>query len=257
MTQSLGRLGVSDIFWCPRYARGGLINRLFGANRSLDGCLTVRRYYQALPKTYQNIYRIFPSDHGLSLRRAICARATDKVCGKMRTPSSEEERWNGISEDATREILRQGEVYLDRTLQTAIAADQRATTLMGIYGAVGVALLVAGATLGTRPQPDLALITSVVVMAFLVLIAGLMCGRAGRPIDFYISGYEPEKIMASSTDRLWLLRYICDDLQSRIESNKKILQKSSVLVLVSFVAAGTSVIIGPVIFFILRITTLS
>ena len=90
----------------------------------------------------------------------------------MTSLSIEEDRWNGISEDATREILRQGEVYLDRTLQTAIAADQRATTLMGIYGAVDVALLVAGATLGTRVQPDLALITSIVVMAFLILVAG-------------------------------------------------------------------------------------
>jgi len=86
----------------------------------------------------------------------------------MTAQSREEARWDGISEDATREILRQGEIYLDRTLQTAIAADQRATTLMGIYGAVGVALLVAGATLGTSSQPNLPLIVSIVVMAFFI-----------------------------------------------------------------------------------------
>jgi hypothetical protein len=175
----------------------------------------------------------------------------------MTSQTAEEARWDGISEDATREILRQGELYLDRTLQTAIAADQRATTLMGIYGAVGVALLVAGATLETRPQPDLSLITSIVVMAFLILIAGLMCGRAGKPVDFYISGYEPNKLMPSSTDRMWLLRYICEDLESRIDANKKILRKSSFLILASFALAGLSVMAGVVIFFALRVTTLS
>src|SRR5215472_13510171 len=54
-----------------------------------------------------------------------------RAWGEMTAQSREEARWDGISEDATREILRQGEIYLDRTLQTAIAADQRATTLMG------------------------------------------------------------------------------------------------------------------------------
>jgi hypothetical protein len=176
---------------------------------------------------------------------------------EMTNQVTEEARWNDISEEATREILRQGELYLDRTLQTAIAADQRATTLMGIYGAVGVALLVAGATLGTRPQPELSLIISIVVAAALILLAGLMCGRAGKPVDFYISGYEPEKIMPSSTDRLWLLRYICDDVQCRIEANKEILRKSSSRILASFAVSGASVIAGIVIFFVLRVTILS
>ena len=84
-----------------------------------------------------------------------------------------------------------------------------------------------------------------------------MCGRAGKPVDFYISGYEPNKIMVSSTDRLWLLRYICDDLQYRIDANKAILRKSSVFILASFGIAAFSVVAGVVVFFILRVKSLS
>jgi hypothetical protein len=165
--------------------------------------------------------------------------------------------WADIPEPAVREILRQGEKYLDSTLKTAVAADQRATTLMGIYGAVGVALLVSAATLGTRVQPDPSLIMPIVATAFCLLIAGLMCGRAGRPVDFYVSGYEPDKIVRSSADELWLMRYICEDLQRRIDLNKAILKKSSHWIFASFFASGISVLIGIAVFFIIRVTTLS
>jgi hypothetical protein len=165
--------------------------------------------------------------------------------------------WTDIPETSVREILRQAETYIDSTLKTAFAADQRATTLMGIYGAVGVALLVSAATLGTRAQPDLALIAAIIATGLCLLIGGVMCGTAGRPIDFYISGYEPEKIVKSSTDELWLLRYICEDLQRRIDLNKKILKKSSLLVLGSFLVALIAVPIGMAAFFFLRVMTLS
>jgi hypothetical protein len=165
--------------------------------------------------------------------------------------------WDDIPEAAVREILRQGETYLDATLKVAIAADQRATTLMGIYGAVGVALLVSAATIGTRAQPDFSLIVSLGVVASLLLLAGLICGRAGRPIDFYVSGYEPTKIIKSSTHELWLLRYVCEDVQRRIDSNRRSLERSSVLIVSSFIISGLAVIAGIIAFFCLRIMSLS
>jgi hypothetical protein len=165
--------------------------------------------------------------------------------------------WDGISEPGMREILRQAEKYLDNSLKVAVAADQRATTLMGIYGAVGVALLVSAATLGTRPEPDLSIIGAITVMAVFLLVAGLLCGLAGKPIDFYVSGYEPEKIVESSTDQWWLLRYVCEDLQRRIDVNKQILQKSSWFIFGSFAVAGSSVLVGIIVFVVFRIMSLS
>jgi hypothetical protein len=165
--------------------------------------------------------------------------------------------WQNIPEPAVREILRQGETYLDGTLKTGIGADQRATTLMGIYGAIGVALLVVAATLETRPQPDLSLIGAIVVTAFLVLLAGVICGLAGRPIDFYVGGYEPEKIVRSSTDELWLLRFVCEDLQRRIDINRRTLEKSAALISKSFLVAGAAIVVGIVVFVCLRVMTLS
>jgi hypothetical protein len=165
--------------------------------------------------------------------------------------------WDDVPEHTVREILRLGETYLDSTLKVAIAADQRATALMGIYGAVGVALLVSAATIGTRTQPDVSLIVSLGIVAFLLLVAGLICGRAGRPIDFYISGYEPKKIIKSSSHELWMLRYVCEDVQRRIDSNRQSLEKSSVLIFSSFIISGFAVIAGVVAFFCVKIMSLS
>jgi hypothetical protein len=165
--------------------------------------------------------------------------------------------WTGIPDSAVREVLRQAEARLDGILKTAIGADQRATTLMGIFGAVGVALLVSAATIGTRTEPNVPLICAIVVAAIILLVAGVMCGRAGRPMDFHVRGYEPEKILVSSTDEIWLLRYICEDLQRRMDSDNEILVKSSRLINASFITAGMSVIVGVSIFFALRVMSLS
>lgn len=165
--------------------------------------------------------------------------------------------WSGIPDAALREVLRQAETRLDSILKTAIGADQRATTLMGVFGAAGVALLVSAATIGTRPQPDLSLIFAIVSTATLLLIAGLMCGRAGRPIDFHVGGYEPEKILKSSTDEIWLLRYICEDLQRRMDLDSEILNKASRLINGSFILAGIGVVVGIVVFFFFRVMSLS
>jgi hypothetical protein len=165
--------------------------------------------------------------------------------------------WSGVPDSALREMLRQAETRLDSILKAAIGADQRATTLMGVFGAVGVALLVSAATIGTRAEPEWSLIFAIISAAILLLVAGVMCGRAGRPIDFHIGGYEPEKILKSSTDEIWLLRYICEDLQRRMDLDRKILEKASRLISGSFIMAGMSVIAGVVVFFIGRIMSLS
>lgn len=52
-----------------------------------------------------------------------------------------------IPEGAIEEILRNGEACLEGTIQLAIAADQRATTMAGIFGAGSVALLAVAATI--------------------------------------------------------------------------------------------------------------
>jgi len=165
--------------------------------------------------------------------------------------------WKDVSDSALREMLRQAETRLDSLLKTAIGADQRAITLMGVFGAVGVALLVSAATIGTRAEPNLPLIVAIVSTAILLLFAGLMCGRAGRPIDFHVGGYEPKKIIQSSTDEIWLIRYICEDLQRRMDLDQEILIKASRLINGSFIAAGMSVIVGVIVFFVLRVMSLS
>ena len=51
--------------------------------------------------------------------------------------------WSQVSDDMARQILHQGELYLATQVQTAIAADQRATTSASIFSGFAAALAVA------------------------------------------------------------------------------------------------------------------
>jgi hypothetical protein len=61
--------------------------------------------------------------------------------------------WDSVSDETQVAFLRGGEEMVKATLSLGHAADMRATTIMGIFGAVGVALSAAVATLiaGSRP----------------------------------------------------------------------------------------------------------
>jgi hypothetical protein len=63
-----------------------------------------------------------------------------------------------IPDNAVKELHRQGELCLLGTMQLAVAADQRATTLSGILGAGSVALAAAMAGLISGAHPNLVLI---------------------------------------------------------------------------------------------------
>ena len=51
---------------------------------------------------------------------------------------------------------------------------------------------------------------------------------AGRPKDFYVSGYEPAKIVKSSVDELWLMGFVCEDSQRRINRARTLWLKEAI-----------------------------
>jgi hypothetical protein len=72
----------------------------------------------------------------------------------------------------------------------------------------------------SQDRPEWSLICAAVVAALLFLFASGVAALGGRPIDFYIGGYEPKRL-ATVTDHLSQLRYIAADIQCelmRIES---------------------------------------
>jgi hypothetical protein len=135
---------------------------------------------------------------------------------------------SAVPSDAIKELHRQGEACLQGTVQLAIAADQRATTLAGIFGAGGIALLAAAATVLAGAHPSLSLLGGAAATSVCFLAGAIFCAYAGRPIDFFVPGYEPRLLAPSATaDEAWLLRYATEDIQQRIDANRGVLERSA------------------------------
>jgi hypothetical protein len=160
--------------------------------------------------------------------------------------------WSKVHTDAVPELLRQGELCLEGLLTAAIASDQRATALCGILGAVGGVLLAAAATILAGANPGMALVYSAGATAVPLLIASFLAGFAGRPIDFYMTGYEPHLLGQGAVDKMWMLRYAIVDVQKRIDANREKLVRGSRLISIAFAFAALSILSGTTTFAALR-----
>lgn len=154
-------------------------------------------------------------------------------------------------EHVLKELLRQGEACLSEILRIAIAADSRATTFCGIFGAAGIALLAASATNFSGQHPELAFIFSAVTAAFLFLYASALAATAARPTDFYLGGYEPS-LLAPVADHLSQLRYIAADIQVRIDANRTAMKRSAARVNCALWLAGLAIVSGVLTFIFVR-----
>jgi hypothetical protein len=99
----------------------------------------------------------------------------------------------------------------------------------GIFGGAAVALLAAGATILVAPEHKsyLPILAAALAGALFLFIAAILCAYACRPIDFYVAGYEPRLLSKSATDLTWMLRYATNDIQVRIDANRKSLAASA------------------------------
>lgn len=90
--------------------------------------------------------------------------------------------------EIARELVRQGEVNLTAVLTIALAADTRANTYCGIFGAA--ALTIGGAvsanTIAEKPFYELT--GPGVIVALGLLVSAVICAFAGAPRDFRIPG---------------------------------------------------------------------
>lgn len=144
---------------------------------------------------------------------------------------------SGVPGEMVDEIYRQGETCLEGVLHLATAADQRATTLTGVFGAASAALMAAGATLLAGSHPSAPLIWGSGVAATFFLAAAICCAWAARPAAFFVGGYEPRLLAPAATDRTWMLRCAAEDLQQRIHANRQVLERSARLTNIGTMAA--------------------
>jgi hypothetical protein len=172
-------------------------------------------------------------------------RAMDSVSASKR------QDFSNIPAEAIKELHRQGEVCLHGTVQLAIAADHRATTLTGIMGAGSTALIAGALTRISGAHPDWALVYAGASAAALLFIGALFCAFAAHPCDFFVPGYEPKRMAPSARDETWILRYATEDVQTRIDSNRVSLVRSSKLVTIGMIIALLAVPLGVIIFFII------
>jgi hypothetical protein len=151
-------------------------------------------------------------------------------------------------------VHKQAEECLAGTVTLATAADSRATTLTGIFGGAAVALLAAGATVLVAPEHKsyLPLLAAASIGALFLFVAAILCAYACRPIDFYVSGYEPKPLSKSATDLTWMLRYGTNDIQVRIDANRKSLAASARQVNWAIWLALFSVLASIAVFFIAK-----
>ncbi|HXG99519.1 MAG TPA: hypothetical protein VNI79_03775 [Sphingomicrobium sp.] len=151
--------------------------------------------------------------------------------------------WTGTSEDMVREVLAQGEAFLQAQFQSALAADQRATTLASILVTISVAVF-AGALAVWESVPDDALY-AVSTIAAVLLLAAASAAWAARPIDFWYPGMRPEQWYDGRNEKLVdMLGGASEDVQFRIDENETLMGGNQTAIRISFVLAILSPIIG-------------
>jgi hypothetical protein len=171
---------------------------------------------------------------------------TENVNGPPSKPD-----FSAIPDNAIRELHRQGELCLLGTVQLALAADQRATTLSGILGAGAVALAAATAGLISGGHPNIVLIAPAATTALFLFVGALLCAWSAQPTEFFIGGYEPRYLAVSCTDEVHPLRYAAEDLQMRIDANRGTLERAAVRQTWGRRVAAAAVPAGVIIFFIM------
>lgn len=151
--------------------------------------------------------------------------------------------WTGTSEHMARAILAQGEAFLQAQFQSALASDQRATTLASILVTVSAAVF-AGALAIWDDIPDAALY-GMSIMAGFLLVAAACAAWAARPIDFWFPGMRPEQWFDGRKQAIVdMLGGAAEDVQTRIDENEAFMSGNQTAVRASFVLALLSPLAG-------------
>ena len=106
--------------------------------------------------------------------------------------------WEGISAEAQIDFLRCGEEMVKSTLSLAGGADFRALTTMGMFGAVGVAIFAAVATIISGSHPSWSMTIGGTIAAIGLLFASGLCAAAAWQRNFFVTGFEPQELLNSS-----------------------------------------------------------
>jgi hypothetical protein len=170
---------------------------------------------------------------GKAIEGLISMAGTDLLNDKL---------WADVSDGAQADFLRVGEEMVRSTLSLGHGADLRATTMMGIFGAVGMALFAATATLVAASHPYWPAIIAATVAASGLFLASAFCAAAAWPRYFFVAGFEPRSLINSSArnDR-FRARVLIAVVQDRIDHNRRAITRAARLAMAAVWIAGFSV----------------
>lgn len=158
--------------------------------------------------------------------------------------------------ELAREIVRQGEVRLGALMSLATAADLRATTLCGIFGAASVGTGAAVLVDLTSENPSWPLIAAGGVLGAGLFFAALLAAISGAPRDFYIGGGDPSSLRPYLWDGFkWkderlMLEATASRYGKSIENDKEILKSGTARVTLALWVAFASPFLGTAVYFI-------
>jgi hypothetical protein len=160
--------------------------------------------------------------------------------------------YRAVPSGALAELNRQGDACLQGTMHLAIANDQRAVMLTGVFGAAAGALVaLLGVLFTAAHEPSTAFLTAIAVAALLLFAASILCAFSARPADFFVTGYEPRFLAqgCDGDDVTSILRATLEDVQKRIDHNRIALVRSGRWLTCGMVIAGAALPLSVIAFF--------
>jgi len=150
--------------------------------------------------------------------------------------------WSGVAEPMAREILAQGEKFMQSQLQAALAADSRATSMAGLYITLSLATTAAGAGYWDKAGNISALLACIAAGGSL-MAAAILAAWAARPIDFYFPGNQPHQwFPGKMNDIVTMIGGEAENYDERIAYNDERLGENQRAIRRSFMLA----IIAPI-----------
>lgn len=151
--------------------------------------------------------------------------------------------WTKVSEEMARQILAQGELFLQGQVQLAVAADQRATTAASIFASMATAVAAAFIAFWDSSKDEAALFGGLGGAIVLLTAAGF-AAWAARPTSFDLPGNHPIKWFDDSEGSLIeRIGRECESYQRRISYNDEVMGRNKGWMKLAFVAA----LLAPVI----------
>lgn len=146
--------------------------------------------------------------------------------------------WSDVPEEMARQIMTQGETYMQAQLQVALASDQRAITMASIFAAIGTAVI-AAAVGSWESLHSLPLLVSGLLGGAFTLAGTAACLWAARNVSFFFPGNHPEQWYDGRDERLAIMlggeaenyQHRIDENQARLAANARALETGFRLVL--------------------------